>query len=823
MKQILYTFFAFTSLVAVAQRPSGATKIAGSGIIQGTIVDSLSGEKVEFAAVALWTAGKPIDGTLTTSNGKFKFEGISKGTYRLLISFVGYKPLSINDIEVKSNASTVDLKDVFLLGDNLLLDEVKVVAQTALIEDKIDRLVYNADKDISNRGGTAEEVLRKVPMLSVDLDGEVELRGSSNVRVLINNKPSAIFASSVGEALKQIPADQIKTVEVITSPSAKYDGDGSAGIVNIILKKNTLSGITGSLNTGIGIIGSDLNGSLNLRDEKWGISIKGGGRASYNFKTVGENTRESVINGAATYLTQLDNNKGTWGGGRYSGTFDYDFNDKTNFSIQYSASVRGNGGKGDQTTTLLNANKVLIFENVRYIDQTSRSNSNDVDFTFTKRYANPVQELQVLAQLSENNRNDFFIAQQNGISADSSENLGVDKELNFQVDYVQPLGKKMKWEVGGKGIFRSATSDGRFYSFKEGRYTLNSLRSNFLDYNQDVAAGYSSFTLELPKKWGIQAGMRYEKTIISAQFKERSDVEIPNYHNWLPSINISKRFETGTSLRASYTQRIQRPSIRYLNPYVNYSNANSISFGQPTLSPELVDMMELTYNTFFKSNSINLSVYSRIEDNSITSISNVTRTEGIDVTETTYANIGVNKRYGVNISMNLNPTKSWRLSGGVNTDYTYMDNRTISNKGWNAGLNLNTSYNFSKGIAASLFAFYRSPSVQLQGTRNGFYFHGLNVKKDINGKRGSIGLGLENPFVRKINFNSKLNSFIDAQNYFISANNRSIYRRSIKLDFRYKFGKMDADGKRLFNRKRGNSDAMDGDGGGEEQGGGSFR
>jgi ferric enterobactin receptor len=823
MKQILYLFFAFISAAAVAQRPEAGAKVIGNGVIQGTIVDSLSSEKVEFAAVALWTGGKPIDGTLTTDNGKFKFQGISKGTYRLLVSFVGYKPLSVENIEVKTNSETIDLKNVYLMGDNVQLDEIKVVAQSALIEDKIDRLVYNADKDISNRGGTAEEVLRKVPMLSVDLDGEVELRGSSNVRVLINNKPSTIFASSVGEALKQIPSDQIKSVEVITSPSAKYDGDGTAGIVNIILKKNTLSGITGSLNTGVGIIGSDLNGSLNLRDEKWGISIKGGGRASYNFKTVGENTRESVIDGVATYLTQLDNNKGTWGGGRYSGTFDYDFNDKTNFAIQYSASVRGNGGKGDQITTLLDANRALIFENLRYIDQTSKSNSNDVDFTFTKKYENPIQELQILAQLSENNRNDFFIAQQNGISADSSENLGVDRELNFQVDYVQPLGEKIKLEVGGKGILRSATSDGQFYSFKDGEYALNSLRSNFLDYNQNVAAGYSSFTFELPNKWGIQAGMRYEKTTISAQFKERSDVEIPDYDNWLPSINVSKRFEKGTSLRASYTQRIQRPSIRYLNPYVNYANANSISFGQPTLSPELVDMMELSYNTFFKSNSVNVSVYSRIEDNSITSISNVTRTEGVDVTETTYANIGVNKRYGVNLSTNLNPTKSWRLGGGINTDYTYMDNRTISNKGLNAGLNLNTSYNFSKGIAASLFAFYRSPRVQLQGTRNGFYFHGINVKKDIKGKRGSIGLGLENPFVRKINFNSSLNSYTDAQNYFISANNRSIYRRSIKIDFRYQFGKMEADGKRLFSRKRSNNDSMDGDGGGEEQGGGAFR
>ncbi len=817
-KTLLYILVCLLPLSVLGQRPSGGgAKAPGDAVITGSIVDSLSGEAVEFAAVALWDETKAIDGTLTGSDGKFKFESVSQGTYKLIISYIGYKPQSVENVQVKSSSASVDLGKVMLIGDNIQLQEVTVTGQASLVEDKIDRLVYNADKDISNRGGTAEEVLRKVPMLSVDLDGEVELRGSANVRVLINNKPSTIFASSVGEALKQIPSEQIKSVEVITSPSAKYDGDGTAGIVNIILKKNTLAGITGMVSAGVGVLGSSGNGNLNLRDGKWGISLNGGGRASYGFRTEGLNTRTSVIDGEATYLTQTDNNTGVWGGGRGSATFDYDFDKKTNFSITYSSRIRANGGKGDQLTTLLDANSDLVFENVRYIDQIDRSTSGDLDFTFLKKYTNPIQELSIMAQISKNNRNEFFTAEQNGFAADSSENKGIDKEYNFKLDYVQPLGKKLKWELGGKATLRSATSDGQFYSYdvSTGAYSLNSLRSNFLDYDQDVAAGYSSFTLELPKKWGLQAGVRYEKTLISAQFKERSDVEIPDYDNWLPSINLSKRFEKGGSIRGSYTQRIQRPSIRFLNPYVNYSNANSISFGQPTLSPEKVDMLELSFSTYFESNSLNISVYSRVEDNSITSVSNVVREDGIDITETTFANIGVNKRYGMDVSYNLNPNKNWRIGGGVNTNYTYMDNRVISNKGWNAGVNLNSSYSLPKGFAASVFAFYRSPRVQLQGTRNGFYFHGVTVKKDINNKRGSIGLGLENPFVKSIDFKSTLEDRTDALNYFISESNRSIYRRSIRIDFQYRFGKMENNGKGLFNRRRssGQSDAVDDDGG----------
>lgn len=813
MKKLLLCLFLLSSSLSFAQSRGAA----GNGTITGSIVDSATNNLVEFAAVALWNADKAVDGTLTSDNGKFKFEGVKAGTYKILVSYVGYQPLSLENLKVSNNAS-LDLGDIKLVGDNIQLDAVTVTGQSSLIEDKIDRLVYNAEKDISNTGGTAEEVLRKVPMLSVDLDGEVELRGSANVRVLINNKPSAIFASSVGEALRQIPSDQIKSVEVITSPSAKYDGDGTAGIVNIILKKNTLAGITGSLNVGVGVLGSSGNGRVNLRDGKWGISLSGGGRASYNYKTTAINTRESVIDGAATYLTQLDDNRAVRAGGRYSGTFDYDFNKKTNFSVTYSLRNRVSGSDGDQLSTLLDNNRDLIYENLRGIDQTDKSNSSDLDFTFTKRYANPIKELTILAQVSQNNTDNYYTALENGISADSSENQGKDRELSFQLDYVQPLGEKIKWEVGGKGVLRSALSEGQFYSYNEGlgMFALNDSRSNFLDYDQNVLAGYSSFTFELPNKWGVQAGVRYEKTTIDAQFKELSDVEIPGYDNLLPSITVSKRFKEAGSIRTSYTQRIQRPSIRYLNPFVDYSNANSISFGSPTLAPELVDMLEVAMSTYFGNNSVNFSVFSRIEDNSITSISNVTRQNGLDVTETTYGNIGVNKRYGSNLSMNLNPTNKWRLGGGVNVDYTYMDNRTISNKGWSGGLNLNTSYSFPKEWAAAFFAFYRSPRVQLQGTRNGFYFHGVTVKKNINKKRGSIGLGLENPFVKTIDFKSALENRTDALNYFITSNNRSIYRRSIRIDFQYRFGKMESDGKGLFKRKsnnRGNDDVDGGDAG----------
>ena len=799
-----------------AQRPQGfGGQAPANAEIQGVVVDSTSDGTLEFVAVGLWKNGKPIDGTLTNEKGEFKFENVSTGTYKLVLSYVGYKPKSVENIQITNPNQILKLDKITVSGENIALDEVTVTAQAALVEDKIDRLVYNADKDITNKGGTADEVLRKVPMLSVDLDGNVELRGSSNIRVLIDNKPSTIFASSVGEALQQIPAEQIKSVEVITTPGARYDGEGTAGIVNIILKKNTLAGTTGNVSLGVGYLGSFINGSMNVRDKKWGASLNASGRYSYNFLVEGENTRTSFVNGEPTYLTQFNSNTSVWGRGRYRATFDYDFDKRTNLNLSLSNNNRVNGGEGTLDTELSNAVGVVLVNNSRFIDQVSNGNGWDADLNFIKRYENPLKELNFAAQYSLNNRVNNFTALQNGFLSDSSLNSGIDREITLQLDYVHPIGKNSKWEMGAKGILRKATSDGDFYLFNRelGVFQRNDRRSNFLDYLQDVIAGYTSVSLELPKKWGLIAGVRYEQTLIEASFKEVQNADIPDYQNLLPNITLSKRFEKGGSARISYNQRIQRPSIRFLNPFVDFSNANDISFGSPTLDPELVQQIELATNLFFGRNSINLSVYNRFADNSIERVRTITREDGIDITRTTFANIGIDRRVGSNLSWNLNPTKDWRFGGGFNADYVYFSNRVISNQGMNYSFNLNTSYSFPKDWTAAFFGFASLPRVELQGTRGGFYFHTFSVRKDIKEKRGSIGLGIENPFTKSINIPSFIEDNSNPLNYFIQEDIRRIYRRSIRVDFSYRFGKMENNRQNIFRRNKGvnNDDQIQGD------------
>lgn len=797
--------------------------------LEGAIVDSASQNAVEFAAVGLWTNGKPIDGTLTDEKGRFKFEEVKPGSYKLVVSFVGYKPMSIENITISNKNQ--DLGNIKLTGDSQILDEVEVTGQASLVENRIDKLVYNADKDITNRGGTAEDVLRKVPMLSVDLDGNVSMRGSQNIRVLIDNKPSTIFASSIADALRQIPSDEIKSVEVITSPGAKYDGEGTAGIINIITKKNTLAGITGNVSMGVGYLGSFGFGNLSLRDKKWGVSLRGGGRYSYNVRTDGFNNRTSFVNGTPTFLRQLDDNQSWRNFANYAATFDYDFSKKSSLTIAYQNRFGNSRSEGTQNTTTEDANQQVVRQFSRLVDNVRDNVTNTVDLTYIKRFENPDQELNILAQWSENNRDENFTADQrfiipqNNLLQERSLNNGIDREITLQLDYVQPLGKKVKWEMGAKGILRKVTSDGEFFTaINNSEFVPTPIRENFLNYDQDVLSTYSSFTVQLPKDFGLQAGVRFERTLINADFKDVPNADIPNYDNFLPSINLTKKFNKRHQFRLSYTQRIQRPSIRFLNPFIDYSNPNDISFGQPTLDPELVDQFEINYNTFVKANSINVSVFHRMTDNSITQVQDIIRLDEVDITRTTFGNIGLDRNIGSNISLQLQPTKKLRIGAGFNAFYVYLDNRVLSNEGWNFSYNANASYSFKNGWGAQFFGFLRSPTVTLQGLRGAFNFHTFSVKKDFKNKKGSLGLGIENPLARAIVIKSDFQDNTSPDFSFVQENVRNIYRRSIRVDFQYSFGKMDASGASLFRRRKtvNNSDLKDG-GGGDEGGQGGGR
>jgi outer membrane receptor protein involved in Fe transport len=815
---LLFILSAFASYTFAQTPAQGNSKI--SGIVQ----DSAAAKGVEFASIALFNVAdnKAVDGTTADENGKFAITKIAPGNYKLLISFIGYKDKAINNINVEKGKD-VELGNVQLVSSVQNLQEVTITGEKSLVEEKVDRLVFNAEKDITSKGGDASDLLRKVPMLSVDLDGNVSLRGSSNIRVLINNKPSTIIASNVADALKQIPADMIKSVEVITSPSAKYDAEGSGGIINIITKKNNLQGLTLNIDSGVGNRGSNLGLNGSYRKGKMGFTLGGFGRAFYNKATsILDQTTFSDNDSYLTNQTSTAKDRGLFG--QYSLGWDYDLGKNQALSAGLRYGTRNFIQKQDLTINQFE-NGVLGNTSLRKVDRKDLSGTVDFNIDYIRTFK-PQQEWSISTLYSRtgltNNFNTDLLTESGAVGSKlKNENKNENSEFTLQTDYQTPIGKNQMLEFGAKGIFRTVNSDFKYLVAGEsGDFTLSTTNpAGALNYNQNVAAGYVSYTLTTKNKYTFKAGTRYEYTGISADLGTEKVISIPNYSNFVPSINVSKALSGSTTLKAAYNRRIQRPGIQQLNPNVNLSNPQNISTGNPSLSPELTDNFELALSTNIKKTYLNVSAFARQTNNSITQVRMAVDTlQGAIVT--TYDNIGTQRAYGMNVFANVYLTSKWTVNGSIDLLHSYLEGQTTgldgtsvsaSNSGFNYGGRLMSQIALQNGWGLQAFGFYRGKEIQLQGTRTGFYIYSLGFKKDFANKKGSIGFGAENFLTKGVKFTSNLNS-----PQFVQSGQTQLYNRNFKVTFSYSIGKMSFNAPKRKTKSVNNTDVVGGGGDGQK-------
>lgn len=793
----------------------------GNGKIKGILVDSVSKKPVEFASLSLVDAksNTPIDGTTTDEKGAFVLTKVATGNFKILISFIGYKTKTIDNVKIDKKTD-LDLGTVLFGGDVVQLQEVQVVGMAQLVEEKVDRLVYNAEKDITSQGGDASDVMKKVPMLTVDLDGNVSLRGSSNVRVLINNKPSTIIATSVGDALKQIPADMIKSVEVITSPSARYDAEGSAGIINIITKKSTIQGGTLNLDTGVGLRGSNLGLRGNYRVGKMGFSLGGFGRFNYNMPGKSENLQVGKTQNFETRQQNETKNKMSFGS--YNLGWDYEIDTQTSLSAGVRYGMRNR--KDEQllsTYKMLNDSTTSSFRDVSTKDL---SGTWDVNVDYLKTLGKPQQELSISTQFSRNNRTNDYDSEVSSLStAALKELLGIDgnnnkshnQESTVQVDYQTPIKENQLIEFGAKGIFRQVVSNFDYYS------TVNTPRpASSLEYDQSVAGGYFSYTYTTKDKFTIKAGSRYEYTNIDARQGEIGNLNIPAYGNLVPSLNLSKTFAKGQTLKLGYNRRLQRPGIQFLNPNINSSNPQNVSVGNPNLKPELTDQIELGTSFFKNSLYVNVSTFARFTNGSIESIRT---TDPSGVITTTFGNIGKKENYGVNVFGNMTFFKRWQVGGGFDAYYANLTNNSsdIALQSDNSGVvvsgRIRTSLNIKNGWGLQAGGFMRGREIQLQGTQAGFRMYDFGVRKEFANKRGSVGFAMENFLAPRFKMKTTMETATFTQN-----NVNYLYNRGFRVNVSYRLGKMTFAEQKPRKRKSVNNDDQksDGGGGGGDMGGG---
>ncbi len=416
----------------------------GNSKITGYVVDSSLTSAVEYATIALFDKAtqKPVDGTIADEKGKFSLTKIAEGDYYILVRFIGYSDKKIANVKIKKGED-LDLGVIKLATSTIQLDAVQITGEKSLIEEKVDRLVYNAEKDLTSKGGDAADVLRKVPMLAVDFDGNVTLRGTSNLRVLINNKPSTIIASSIADALKMIPADLIKSVEVITSPSAKYDAEGSGGIINIITKKSTIQGATLSLDTGAGLRGSNLGLNGSLRTGKLGVTLGGFGRAFYNKALV--NMDQSTVQNGKDILTNQSADAHDFGMfGRYNLGFDYDLGKNQYLTAGVNFGTRNFSRDQDYTTKLF-TNDLLSSTAFRNVDSRDASNSVDLNLDYVRTFK-PGQEWSVSTLYSVSNlTNNFDADLLNGSKELTSRQKNLNSNENKEITLTDRL-RKPHWQ-----------------------------------------------------------------------------------------------------------------------------------------------------------------------------------------------------------------------------------------------------------------------------------------------------------------------------------------------------------------------------------------
>jgi len=838
MKKFLTTMFFLAGVAATQAQPgefqapgqtprAAASPVAekGNGEIEGIVMDAETNQPVEFATISLIdpATDQPIDGAVCDMKGQFKISKIAAGIYNVAVSFIGYERQVIEGIVIEEKKGKINLGLIKLSTATAMLQGVSVVSQRDMVEEKVDRTVYNAELDMTTKGGDAADVLRRVPMLTVDMDGNISLRGNENVRVLINNKPSAIMAANIGDALRQIPADEIKSVEVITSPSAKYDAEGTSGIINIITKKNTLRGATLNINTGFGYRGSNLGLNGAVRTKKLGLSLGGFGRYQYNTTGSFENQQTTINNGVESYTTQQASTTNNRLFGNYNFGLDYDFNDKNYLTGSVRLGARNGIQTQDELLRQSFQNGALTNATLMDVETIDLSNNIDMSLTFTHLFNKPQKELSIMGLYSINNRtNDFTrfnfdVDNESMLDRTKNENESYDRESTLQIDYADPITEKQLLEYGAKQILRTAVSDFTYFTADgaTGEYVQlpGADLNNNLDYTQNISSAYLSYTASLPKDYSIKGGARYEYTTITAFTETDADIEIPEYGVIVPSVSVSKKIGNGNTLKLGYNRRIQRPSIRFLNPNIQASNPLNITIGNPSLDPEYTNNYELGYSMYFDKSSVQSALFVRNTTGSISSVRDVAG----DTIRTSFDNIGQEDAYGINLSGNVNFGKLM-LNGGTDIYYAMLANNnpdpifTASNDGFVMNGRFFGNYDLGSGWGLQLFSFFRLRRVELQGYRGGFGMYNLGVKKDFNDKKGSFGFGFQNFLNPQLKVRSELVSPVLVQNSLNITDNFSF-----QVNFSYRLGKVSMDGQPKRRRSIQNDDLKDG--GGDNEGG----
>jgi len=759
--------------------------------IKGAVLDSVSRKPVEYATIGILDSEKKVIAlTYSDENGLFKSKDISVGRFYLNLSFVGYGQKTI-PFEIKTN-TVFDFGTIYLSSEVNQLKTVTITGAKQLVEQQPGMLIYNAEKDISNQGGTAADVLRKAPILNVDAAGNVTMRGNSNLRILINGKYSGQMARSPGDALNMMPAGSIKSVEVITSPSARYDAEGAAGVINIITKKGNQSS-SGTIEVVAGNLEQALNPRFALNGEKWNFTSTLHLHKFRN-KELTDLDRVTLDNGEESgRINQqivADNVKP-----HSSGDVQIEFvPDSVN---QFNFSLNGWLGNWPDNSEQFNQrfapDGTLISAYNQSIKTKAPNKGLDLNLGYTRKFKKPGEELYFMAQhnrsLDDYNYNAYQRAgEQTLLYRERNDNHTSNSEWTLQSDYILPLtaSGKHALESGMKAIFRDVSSTYDVSASEAAQPDLLlpvSARSDRFDYSQNVLAAYSQIKLKWNSGWALHAGARMEGTYLEGNQRNIAVRFRNEFWNFVPSATIFKKLNANNNLTLSYTKRISRPSIWDLNPNKDSRDPNNIVIGNPSLRPEEVNQIEFTYALQTdKDLFVNMSLFGRKTNNSIESIVTI---ENSGVATTTKQNLASNQQYGVNFSTAFTVLPGWKINSNANVRYAKFESGAlnISNDGMAWGINVNSSWKLKNNYSVQFYGDYDAKSVTLQGYKTSRFYYSFSGKKEIPSKKLTISLSTVSPFSNYLSQNEIVRS-----PEFTSTLRNQYMLRSVRLSLNWEFG-----------------------------------
>ncbi len=808
MKCVFYLIFLLLPFIGKAQK----NVQAGNGIISGKVVDAATKNPVEYATITVYPLGgsKPVNGSVSTAKGIFKVDALVPGLYTVTIEFIGYEMIKMDSVAITSGKPTAALATIALTNKAHGLQNVTVTVNQGLIENKIDKLIYNVDKDLTSQGGLATDVLKKVPQVSVDIDGNVELLGSSSIRFLINGKPSTIFGNSISDALQSIPASQIQSIEVITSPGAKYAMQGSGGIINIILKKSNIRGINGTINLSAGTRQENGSFNLNYRHNNFGLHGYASGNGQLTATTLNESNRISTDTARHTRTNFLQNGTSSYVRNGYQTGVGFDWSitkrDNISGSVNYHHFINNDNGITYQETLLKDYSDIKLSDTntIRNAENHSKNNSLDWNIDYKKTFKKEDQELDI-SYTTGYGRNTSFYSQTQSYFASpaifggqTSNNPGKNRESEFSVDYAHPVNEKFILETGVRNEHININSAADVYSYNKNSnaYLIDPKQSYTLTYKRDVYAYYLSSTFSAGKFLDFKLGGRYEYTVTKADYSTAHNVAVPSYSKFAPSFTVSHSFSKRQILKLSYSYRIERPEYRELNPFINLSDPHNISMGNPALRPEIGNNFEFGYNlSIEKGSNINVSVIYRKNSDAISNyaiyypIYKIGDSVYNDVTVSTRQNINTEERIGGNISGTLAINNKISLRSNTflfNQRVTDNANGGIVRSAFGYRFNINGTYLVNKDLAFEFFGNFRSKETTIQGSQTSFISYNIAMRKQFFNKKLSLGLTAANPFNK---YASQTRETFGSNFQQISV--RQIPFRSFGINIMYKFGKLE--------------------------------